>query len=74
MGVADTDGVGIGTTVSISNPGGGLSQIFIPARTIRLPNHKFNTGDKVTYQRNTGNSIAISTNRANADINGFSAN
>ena len=74
VGVADTDGVGIGTTVSISNPGGGLSQIFIPARTIRLPNHKFNTGDKVTYQRNTGNSIAISTNRANADINGFSAN
>ena len=54
MGVADTDGVGIGTTVAISNPGGGLSQIFIPARTIRLPNHKFNTGDKVTYQRNTG--------------------
>ena len=36
VGVADTDGVGIGTTVSISNPGGGLSQIFIPARTCLL--------------------------------------
>jgi len=74
LGIAVTDGVGIGTTVTISNPGGGLSQIFIPARTIRLPNHKFKTGDKVTYQRNTGNSIAISTNRANADLDGFSAN
>ena len=55
VGVGTTDGVGIGTTVSIQNPASGRSQIFIPSRSIRLPNHKFKTGDKVTYQRNTGN-------------------
>ena len=38
------------------------------SRSIRLPNHKFKTGDKVTYQRNTGNNIGIATNRANADL------
>ena len=74
VGVGTTVGPGIGTTVSISNPGGSLNSLFIPSRSIYLPNHKFKTGDKVTYQRNTGNSIAISTNRANADLNGFSAN
>ena len=37
VGVADTDGVGIGTTVSISNPGGGLSQIFIPCLLYTSP-------------------------------------
>ena len=61
-------GFGIGTTVTIQNPGSGISQIFIPSRSIRLPNHKFKTGDKVTYQRNTGNNIGIATNRANADL------
>ena len=38
-----------------------------------LPNHKFRTGDKVTYQRNTGDNIGIATNRANADLNVASA-
>ena len=41
-----TAGPGIGTTVTIQNPGSGISQIFIPSRSIRLPNHKFKTGDK----------------------------
>ncbi len=74
VGVGTTAGPGIGTTVTISNPGGGLSQIFIPSRSIRLPNHKFKTGDKVRYNRNTGDSIGISTNRANANLFGASAN
>ena len=68
VGVGTTAGPGIGTTVSIKNPGSGVSQIFIPSRSIRLPNHKFKTGDKVTYSRNTGSSIGIATNRANADL------
>ena len=67
-----TDGVGIGTTATIRNPGGGRSQVFLPTRSIRLPNHKFKTGDQVTYNRNTGNALGIATNRANADLDGFS--
>jgi len=34
----------------------------IPTRAIYLPNHKFNTGDILTYHTNGGNSIGISTN------------
>jgi len=68
VGVASTAGPGIGTTVSISNPGGGRNSIFIPSRSIFLPNHKFKTGDVVTYHRNTGNPIGISTNRNNASL------
>ena len=37
VGVGTTAGPGIGTTVSIQNPGSGISQIFIPSRSIRLP-------------------------------------
>ena len=39
VGVGTTVGPGIGTTVTIQNPGSGVSQIFIPTRSIRLPNH-----------------------------------
>ena len=74
LGVAASAGPGIGTTVFISNPAGGRSSIFIPSRSIFLPNHKFKTGDVVTYHKNTGNSIGISTSRANANLNVQSAN
>ena len=66
VGVGTTAGVGIGTTISFENPGAGISRIFIPARSIYLPGHKLKTGDSVLYNRNGGESISISTNRANA--------
>ena len=68
VGVGTTAGPGIGTTASILNPGGGPSQVFLPSRSIRLPNHKFKTGDQVIYNRNTGNAIGIATNRARANL------
>jgi len=55
-------GVGIGTTLSISNPGSGKTQIFVETRSIYLPNHQLSTGDIVTYQPNSGDSIGIATN------------
>jgi hypothetical protein len=33
-------GVGIGYTLSFSNPGSGITSIIIPSKTIYLPNHK----------------------------------
>jgi len=53
--------VGIGTTLSISNPGSGKTQIFVETRAIYLPNHRLRTGDVVTYQTNGGDSIGIAT-------------
>ena len=68
LGISSVTGVGIGTTVSFENPGGGINRLFIPARQIYLPNHKLMTGDTVIYSRNTGDSIGIATNAASADI------
>ena len=55
-------GVGIGTTLSFSNPGAGISQIFVPTRSIYLPNHNLKTGDVLSYHNNGGTSISVSTN------------
>ena len=54
--------VGIGTTLGISNPGSGKTQIFVETRRIFLPNHGLRTGDVLTYQTNGGSSIGIATN------------
>ena len=68
VGVGTTAGPGIGTTATILNPAGGPSQVFLPTRSIRLPNHRFKTGAQVTYHRNTGNALGIATNRARANL------
>ena len=59
LGIGTLAGVGIGTTISFANPGAGLTQIFIPTRTIYLPSHELNTGDLVSYNNNDGLSIEV---------------
>jgi hypothetical protein len=59
LGIGTLSGVGIGTTISFANPGAGLTQIFIPTRTIYLPSHELNTGDLVSYNNNDGLSIEV---------------
>jgi hypothetical protein len=60
LGVGTVFGVGIGTTLSFSSPGIGASQIFIPTKTIYIPNHNLQTGDVLTYSTNIGTSISVS--------------
>jgi hypothetical protein len=60
LGIGTISGVGIGTTLSFSNPGVGASQIFIPTRAIYAPNHNLETGDTLTYSVNTGTPISVS--------------
>jgi len=55
------NGVGIGSTLTISNPGSGLSQVFVPVKSIYLPNHDLQTGDELTYSPNGGTPIGVST-------------
>ena len=57
VGLGTIAGVGIGTTISFSNPGAGITQVFIPTKSIYIPNHGLQTGDLVTYSNNGGNSI-----------------
>ena len=72
---SENNNVGIGTTVTFENPGSGISQIFIPGRSIYLPNHKLRTGDEVTYKRNTGDSIGIATHADSAGaVNPYTTN
>lgn len=61
VGIGTTAGVGIGKTLSFSNPGVGITQYFVSTRAIYLPYHGFETGDIVTYQTNTGSTIGFST-------------
>ena len=61
--------VGSGTTVTFENPGGGLHDtLYVPAQTIYIPGHKLETGDKITYNTNTGDSIGIITSANNVAI------
>ena len=52
--------IGAGNTLTVSSNGIGLDKTkFLSSGRIFLPNHKFNTGDKVIY-RTTGNPIIVS--------------
>ena len=53
-------GVGIGTTITFSNPGTGITQIFIPTKSIYIPQHNLKTGDLLTYNTNGGSGIIVS--------------
>ena len=54
-------GVGIGTTLSFANPGVGATTLFVPTRSVYLPNHKLETGDKLIYSANGETTVAVST-------------
>ena len=54
VGLGTTAGVGIGTTISFSNPGAGATSIFIQTKAIYLPGHNLKTGDQVTYSTGIG--------------------
>ena len=62
IGLGTLSGVGIGTTIIFSNPGSGISSVFIPTKTIYLPSHNLKTGDELIYNVNVGSGISVSTN------------
>lgn len=60
LAIGSSFGVGIGYTLNFSNPGSGITSIFIPTKTIYLPSHSLNTGDKLIYSSNGGSPITVS--------------
>jgi len=68
VGLGTISGVGFGTTIFFSNPGAGITQIFIPTKTIYIPNHQLETGDQLTYSSNGGNAIGVSTNGISTSV------
>ena len=57
VGIGTSLGIGIGNTLTVSNPGAGLSEIFVGPREIYFPNHGLNLNDKLRYNLNGGSSI-----------------
>ena len=55
-------GVGIGSTLSFSNPGVGITQKYIPTQTLYLPKHELESNDELVYNVNNGSVIGVSTN------------
>ena len=62
LGIGTLSGVGIGSTVFLSNPGAGITQSFVLTKTVFLPDHKLKTGDVVVYNNGGGTSIEVDTN------------
>jgi hypothetical protein len=54
VGLGTTAGVGIGTTISFSNPGAASTSVFIQTKALYLPGHNLKTGDQVTYSTGIG--------------------
>ncbi len=58
-------GVGIGTTIQFysqpgyPNAGAGITQVFIPTKTIWIKNHGLETNDQLTYSPNRGAGLDV---------------
>lgn len=68
LGIGTDVSVGAGITLSISNPGAGATQIFVPTKTIYIPGHNLKTGDSLIYRTNGGSSIGVSTNGISTSV------
>ena len=66
VGLGTLTGVGVGTVIGLNNPGAGITEIFIPTKSLYIPDHGFETGDKLTYSTNTGLGISIAYNSGGA--------
>ena len=53
--------VGIGTTITFSNPGTGLTQAFVPTQGLWFPDHFFQLNDLIRYSANGGTPIKVWT-------------
>jgi hypothetical protein len=68
VGLGTISGIGIGATIVFSNPGVGITQIFVPTQSIYIPNHQLNTGDELVYSSNGGTPIGVSTNGISSSV------
>ncbi len=59
VGIGTTTGLGVGTTVSINDPGVGATQRFIEPRSIFIPDHNLKVNDKLFYNKYGNTSIQV---------------
>jgi hypothetical protein len=59
IGLGTASGTGLGTTITFSNPGVGITQIIIEPQHIYIPNHNLTLNTPLTYKVNGGQSINV---------------
>jgi hypothetical protein len=59
VGIGTTLGTGVGNTITFSNPGAGITQVFVSPQRIYYPNHGLKLNDSITYSSNGGTSIQV---------------
>ncbi len=64
LGIGSETTVGAGKTIVFSNPGAGITNIFVPEQQLFAPNHIFKVNDVVNYRTNTGSSIEVWNGKA----------
>ena len=57
VGTGTARGVGIGTTITFSNPGLGFTQAFLSAGELWFPEHGYELNDEIVYKANGGTPI-----------------
>ena len=55
--VARGTSVGIGTTITFTNPGSGSTNVFAQSKSLYIPGHGLKTGDELVYNTNGGDGI-----------------
>lgn len=66
--IGTQSGVGIGTTITFTNPGSGATSIFVPTQTLYFPGHNLETDDELIYNLNGGSAIGVSTNGISTSV------
>jgi hypothetical protein len=59
VGLGTVLGTGIGNTITFSNPGVGLTQVFVQPQSIYYPNHDLRLNDSLLYSSNGGTSLQV---------------
>jgi hypothetical protein len=59
LGIGSETTVGAGKTIVFSNPGAGVTNVFVPEQQIYIPNHTFSVNDSVGYHTNGGDAIEV---------------
>ena len=59
IGIGTVLGTGIGNTITFSNPGVGLTQVFVQPQSIYYHNHNLKLNDSLFYSSNSGTSLQV---------------
>jgi len=73
VGLGTVLGTGVGTTITFSNPGVGLTEIFVEPQSIYYPNHGMNLNDEISYATNGGSTIQVWDGKTTSPYTNLSA-